>query len=289
MSHVVSFDATVLTLEAWGPSDAPLVVLVHGLGLSTRSWGRVPERLAERYHVVGYDLRGHGRSGNAPAGDYTLATHARDLDAVLDAVVPEGRKAVLVGNSLGGGIILALARDHGCDRVAGAVFAGSGGSGVTVPGFPAHHRGVVARKALRQLYLWAMRVVALVGHRIRPVERLANRLVRLFAFEQGAPQEAVDMVREDFLGTRRQALARTTLASVSEDGSNFASALTVPTLVLHGTEDPEVTQEDIDKLMPALPDGELVQLPGAGHMLALTREDVVVDAVARWVERTQTS
>jgi pimeloyl-ACP methyl ester carboxylesterase len=287
MSYVVSSDATVLTLRAQGPTDGPVVVLVHGLGLSMGSWGRVPELLADRHRVVQYDLRGHGRSGNAPADDYSLEAHAQDLAAVLAEVVPDGQQAVVVGSSLGGGIIIVHARDLGLDRISGVVFAGSGGSGVTFPGFPADGLPPAARRLLRRGWLYSLRLVAVTANRIRPMEPLADRLVRRFAFEPGAPEAAVAQVREEFMGSRRVPLARTTLASVSTNGVRYASALTVPTLVVHGDHDPEVPQEEIDELMPQLPDGELVQLPGAGHLVALTRTEETAEQIARWVRHVR--
>jgi non-heme chloroperoxidase len=61
----------------------------------------------------------------------------------------------------------------------------------------------------------------------------------------------------------------------------------VPTLVLHGSADPEVSGEEVDRLMPALPDAELATLPAAGHMLPLTHTEVVVRQVLRWAERVR--
>ena len=60
-----------------------------------------------------------------------MAAQARDLEAVLREVLGDGERAVVVVNSLGGGIILAHSAEFGDERVAGVVFAGSGGSGVT--------------------------------------------------------------------------------------------------------------------------------------------------------------
>ena len=113
------------------------MVLVHGLGLSTESWGEVPRRLADAHRIVAYDLRGHAQSGDARSGDYSLEAHARDLTAVLAGCVGEQEQAVVIGHSLGGGIVLAAARLGGTGRMAGVVFAGSGGSGITAPGLPA--------------------------------------------------------------------------------------------------------------------------------------------------------
>ncbi len=93
-------------------------------------------------------------------------------------------------------------------------------------------------------------------------------------------------VRESFLSSRPRALAATTFASVSHDGVELAPALDVPTLVLHGTADPEVPAEEAQALVSALPDGELLTLLGAGHMLPLTHGPFVAEQIARWVTET---
>lgn len=289
MSDVISFDGTRLALTTWGPTHAPIVVLVHGLGLSTDSWGQVPDLLAEGHRVIAYDLRGHGQSGDARSGDYSMESQAKDLDAVLEEVVPDGSAAVVVGNSLGGGVIVARAHHCGNDRVAGAVFAGSGGSGVTFPGFPARNLPAPAQAALRLCWWKILKAGALIAKRIRALEPLTDHLVRRMAFAPKDPQEAVARVRENFLGSRPQALTRTTLASVSHDGTRMAPDLDVPTLVLHGSADPEVPDDELRELLEALPDAELVDLPREGHMLALTRPEVVAEQVARWVQHTSST
>ena len=283
MSDAISFDGTRLAIRAWGRTDAPVVLLVHGLGLSAESWGCVPELLAGEHRVVAYDLRGHAQSGDARFGDYSMMAQAKDLDAVLREVVPDGERAIVVGSSLGGGIILAHAHQFGVARVAGVVFAGSGGSGVTFWGFPARGLPVWAQGALRSGWLKALRGTALVGRRIKPLRTLSDRLVRRFAFTPHTAQEPVDHLRESFLGSRPQALARTTLASVSHDGTRMAPELVVPTLVLHGTADPEVPEQELQELLSALPTVELVSLSDEGHLLPLTAPEFVAEHIARWV------
>ena len=282
MSTVTASDGTQLAVRTWGSPDDPAVVLVHGLGLSARSFGEVPERLAEQHRVVAYDLRGHGDSSGAAGGDYSLEAHAGDLVAVLRETVPEGGGAVVVGNSLGGGIVLAAARDWDPSRVSGVVFAGSGGSGVTVPGLPARGVPDAVSALVMKGWLQVLRVTSLAAKDVRHVRPLADWLVRRAAFHSDSPDAAVTRVREDFFATRRQALARTTLASVSHNGVRLASHLEVPVLVLHGDRDPEVPTEEVHRLVEALPDAQLVTLPGAGHMLPLTRTDEVVEHVRRW-------
>jgi NAD(P)-dependent dehydrogenase (short-subunit alcohol dehydrogenase family)/pimeloyl-ACP methyl ester carboxylesterase len=80
----------------------PVVVLVHGYPDSKEVWSGVAEQLADRFHVVLYDVRGHGRSG-APArlkGGFTLEKLTEDFLAVADAVSPD-RPVHLVGHDWG--------------------------------------------------------------------------------------------------------------------------------------------------------------------------------------------
>ncbi|RZU31063.1 alpha/beta fold hydrolase [Blastococcus saxobsidens] len=285
MSDVTSFDGTRLARYDWGPPEAPLLVLVHGLGMSTESWGEVPERLGDRFRVVGYDLRGHAQSGDARAGGYGLDAHAQDLAAVLDAVVPDGGSAVVVAHSLGGGILLAHVHGSGDDRIAGAVLAGSGGAGVTAPGLPARVLPPWAQARLRSAWFALLRTGVRLGRRLRPLHALSDRAVRHFAFAPDEPEEMVRRMRDAFLTTRPLALAGTTMAALAHDGVALAPGLRVPTLVVHGSRDPEVPVEEAQRLLAALPDGELVTVPGAGHMLAWTRPDAVVEQVTRWADR----
>ncbi|MGY1827694.1 MULTISPECIES: alpha/beta fold hydrolase [unclassified Blastococcus] len=285
MTDVTSFDGTRLALYSWGAQDAPLVVLVHGLGMSVDSWGDVPQRLGEAHRVVAYDLRGHAQSGDARSGSYGLAAHAADLAAVLDAVVPRGGSAVVVGHSLGGAVLLRHVDGSGDDRIRGVVFVGSGGAGVTAPGFPGRRLPGWARARLGTVWFTLLRTGARWGRRLRPVRALSDRGIRHFAFAPGEPQEAVARMRDDFLSTRPLALAGSALGALTEDGVRRAHSLTAPTLLVHGDRDPEVPNAEIHRLLSALPDGELVQVPRAGHMLPLTDPDVVVEQVARWVDR----
>lgn len=288
MPTVTSFDGTRLSLSTRGPADAPTVVLVHGLGLSRDSWGEVPAHLSGRHRVVAYDLRGHGSSGDARSGGYDLEAHARDLAEVLSASVAEGRRAVVVGHSLGGGIILAAARlTRAEDRTAGVVFAGSGGSGVTAPGLPARRLPPALAARLRRAWFGVLRGTARLGRRLRSVQWLSDRLVRRIGVGPTAPPAVVARVRESVLSTRAPALAATTLASLSHDGTELAPSLQVPTLVLHGGADPEVPHEEVQQLLAALPDAEVVEFPGAGHMLPLTHPADVAEQVARWTRQVQ--
>ncbi|MFI6033924.1 SDR family oxidoreductase [Streptomyces sp. NPDC051315] len=91
-----------LCVAELGDLERPTVVLVHGYPDSKEVWSEVASRLADRFHVVLYDVRGHGRS-TAPKplrGGFTLEKLTDDFLAVVDAVSP-GRPVHLVGHDWG--------------------------------------------------------------------------------------------------------------------------------------------------------------------------------------------
>ncbi|MFJ3306107.1 SDR family oxidoreductase [Streptomyces sp. NPDC086549] len=91
-----------LCVAEFGDPAQPTVVLVHGYPDSKEVWSEVAVRLADRFHVVLYDVRGHGRS-TAPKplrGGFTLAKLTDDFLAVVDAVSPD-RPVHLVGHDWG--------------------------------------------------------------------------------------------------------------------------------------------------------------------------------------------
>ncbi|MER7967572.1 SDR family oxidoreductase [Streptomyces sp. NPDC096080] len=91
-----------LCVAELGEPGRPVVVLVHGYPDSKEVWSEVAARLADRFHVVLYDVRGHGRS-SAPKplrGGFTLEKLTDDFLAVADAVSPD-RPVHLVGHDWG--------------------------------------------------------------------------------------------------------------------------------------------------------------------------------------------
>ncbi|GHB02926.1 SDR family oxidoreductase [Streptomyces termitum] len=91
-----------LCVAELGDAARPTVLLVHGYPDSKEVWSEVATRLAEEFHVVLYDVRGHGRS-TAPAplrGGFTLEKLTDDFLAVADAVSPD-RPVHLVGHDWG--------------------------------------------------------------------------------------------------------------------------------------------------------------------------------------------
>lgn len=89
-------------LETGATNGGPVVVLLHGLAGSSRTWRAVLPLLGRHAHVIAPDLLGHGQSAKPHSGDYTLGAYAcglRDLLLELDL-----ERATVVGHSFGGGV-----------------------------------------------------------------------------------------------------------------------------------------------------------------------------------------
>ncbi len=96
-----------LAVSDTGRGD-PCIVLVHGIGVARGSWDAVAKRLAEHHRVLAVDLPGHG--GSAALDSVTVDRVADALEATLAA--RDIRRAVLVGHSYGGLVVLAEAAAH---------------------------------------------------------------------------------------------------------------------------------------------------------------------------------
>jgi NAD(P)-dependent dehydrogenase (short-subunit alcohol dehydrogenase family)/pimeloyl-ACP methyl ester carboxylesterase len=99
---VTGGDGVRLCVAEYGDAELPTVLLLHGYPDSKEVWSDVVALLADRFHVVLYDVRGHGRSG-APEplrGGFTLEKLTEDFLAVAAAVSPD-RPVHLVGHDWG--------------------------------------------------------------------------------------------------------------------------------------------------------------------------------------------
>jgi len=89
--------------------SGPVVLMIHGVGDNSTTWGTVHAKLAQRFTVIAPDLLGHGES-DKPRADYSLAAFANGVRDLLIALGID--RVTLVGHSLGGGIAMQFAYQY---------------------------------------------------------------------------------------------------------------------------------------------------------------------------------
>ena len=104
----VPVSGLTLRVREW-PADGPPIVLLHGLASNSRIWDDVAARLAERFHVVALDQRGHGLS-DRPRDGFAFDKVAGDARAVADALGLA--RPTVVGHSWGGNVALVFATTY---------------------------------------------------------------------------------------------------------------------------------------------------------------------------------
>ncbi len=107
-------DGATTTVESWG-DEGPIVLAIHGMTSSRKSWERLANHLSSRFRVVAYDQRGHGDSATV-TGPMSLARGVRDAQNVLTAL---GEPVdVLAGHSWGGAVAILAGAQLPVARVA---------------------------------------------------------------------------------------------------------------------------------------------------------------------------
>jgi pimeloyl-ACP methyl ester carboxylesterase len=283
---VPSADGTALHVETFGPKDGETVVLAHGWTEALRYWTYVIRGLVDRgLRVVAYDERGHGDSAPAKGGDYAIPRFGEDLEAVLVACVPEGRRAVVAGHSLGAMSIASWAEKHDVERHVKAAALLNTGVGdliaehllVPLPGIAQAVNRVIARRGF-------------LGSRA-PLPRFSTPLsyaaIRYIAFGPDASPAQVAFFERMLVTCPPQVRADIGIAMSEMDLHDALPRLTVPTIVIAGAKDkltPPSHARRIAEMLPQL--RRLTVLENAGHMTPLERPDVVIEALAELASLT---
>lgn len=272
--QVRSADGTRLHTEVFGPEGGYPIVLAHGITCAIRAWAYQIADLANDYRVIAFDHRGHGRSGLPRRGNYSLSHLAADVDAVLDATLAPGERAVLAGHSMGGMAIAAWS-DHYRHKVAARADAVALINTTTgdllreVRLLPVPPPFAAAR------ILGGRALISIFGSLTVPpgVQRVSREVVSMLAVGADADRAVASLIFELFRATSPAGRGGCGKALVEAMGRRHIdlTGLTVPTLVIGSQRDRLTPLVQSRRIAAAAPDlVGLVELPG-GHCSMLER------------------
>ena len=286
-STVAADDGTPLSVAEIDPEsgDVPevTVVGVHGFALSKRAWHFQRREFAElaqpAVRQVYYDHRGHGTSGAASAADSTIATLADDLAAVLRALAPTG-PIVLMGHSLGGMVIMELARTRprlfDGNRVRGVVLVATAAGRLTESGVA---RGMLSRynpltRGVGGLAHWQPGLVEFVRAASGGLTRQA---VRTLAFgSRDVDSRLVDLILDLLSVTPVGELTNFVETLSSHDRYDALAGFgDTRVLVVGGDTDRITPYHHAESIADACADGKLLRVRGAGHMAHWEQAELV--------------
>jgi len=226
------------------------LLLIIGLGSSSRLWERVRGELAEHFRTIAFDHRGIGRStlGNAK---YSMALMAMDAAAVLDAA--EVEEAHVFGTSMGGMVAqeFALNFPH---RVSSLIL------GCTMAGGPT-----------------AIRAPRPMTEGLTP-EQIGHLLIAL-SYHPSTPRK---LIEEDLglIGVPNPAVYQAQLESIlSWECFSRLPQIEVPTLLIHGDADQRIPFDNSPLIAAQLPNAKVVALPDTGHVFFTEKPAATFEAV----------
>ena len=269
-STVIADDGTRLNVVSYGPEDAAgdVIVAIHGWTCNTSYWNPQINRFASQRRVIAYDQRGHGGS-ELGATRPTIETLGLDLNAVLDAMVPAGRKAVLIGHSMGGMTIMSWAAQypHKVDeRISAVVLASTAAD------------ALIANQLLLPVDLpryskpFAPTMLRMLISAPLPVPRTAYgpRFTQYLTLGPAARPSHVAFVDEMVMSCPPRVRGLWGAAMTKLDVGAGLAALTVPTTVVVGADDRLTPPSHANRIAEVLRNNgnlaDLVVYDGVGHM-----------------------
>ena len=250
------------------------IVFCHGYGLNQDCWHYQRRDLRSLGQLVFVDQRAHGRSRRGHPDNTTIDQLGEDLKSVIDQVTGDN-PLLLVGHSMGGMTVMALAASHPElfeRRVVGVALlaTSAGGMAETSFGFPPR-----VGKAFHKLFPQALSSVAqreeIVGLRPR-VSDIEFLITSRYSFGPDAPLSLTEFTSAMIKETPLDVLAEFFPAIDDHDKRDaIAQFAGIEMLVMVGSKDLLTPPHHSDELVRLAPHAEFILLPETGHMLMLER------------------
>lgn len=255
--------------ELLGDESRPALVFLHGVMGSSSNWRQIAKTFADRYHILLFDQRGHGRSFHPPTG-YAVTDYAEDLRLIIDEL--DWSEIFLVGHSLGGRGAMAFAHRHP-RRVRALVIED------IVPS-QASHKPTRTEELIRAVPVpFASRKLAREYFTTEFVDRFSDRrniwAVGQFLYANIIEDEAGRGVWRVYL----QGIYETLHDATSVDRWSELSNWSVPTLLVRGAESDEITRADFARMVAASPFIEGAEVARAGHWVHFDQPEAFVKLV----------
>ncbi|MFT4978800.1 MAG: pimeloyl-ACP methyl ester carboxylesterase [Myxococcota bacterium] len=268
-------DDTELYWRAVG--EGPLLVCSNGVGVSTFFWRYLTEHFRDRYTVVVWDYRAHGRSRRTIdplRDDLSIGRHAEDLRAVLDAVAPDGAPAILVGHSMGCQVILEHHRRYPHRTTALIPMLGTAGRALDT--FGDWSGSIYVFRAIRRLLFSAGPITTQI---MRPVlhSPLAWPFARAFKLVDPLYTNREDLQRyvEHMASIDPRVFIESVMQLNAHDVWDMLPQISHPTLIIAAENDTFTPMWCSRRMASDIPGAELLVLADASHAALIEQPETI--------------
>lgn len=273
----VNSGGVALVGDVWAPigESRGSVLLLHGGGQRRFSWHRTGERLAHNgWTAYAFDARGHGESGRAVGGDYSVSALVGDLMAIVQMI---GERPILVGASVGGMTSLIAVGEQ--SPVARGLVLVDIAARIEAEGAERIQRFMEgAPEGFATLEEASDAIAAYNPHRPRPnsLEGLRKNLVQgddtrwRWHWDPRFLDDGSEPTRE--IRYRRACAA--------------ARNVTIPTLLIRGAHSDLVSEAGLREMRQLIPHARSVEVRAAGHMIAGDDNDVFTAELIDFMQST---
>lgn len=243
------------------------VVFLHGAWCGVRFFDDQMEGLSDAFRTIALDFRGHGRSETTEDG-YTLAQHARDTRAFLEAL--ELDDVVLVGWSMGALVSWDYVRQFGTERLAGLVDVDMEATSYRAEG---SDRGSYDAQRLREIH------ATIQDDHLEFIEMFIETALK----DPPTPRTRSIIVGE--MSRVPPAVKSCTILDASlSDYVELLPKIDVPSLVLAGADEKWRSVASVQEVADLVPDARFELLEESGHCLTLEEPERVNEVVRDFVE-----
>jgi 3-oxoadipate enol-lactonase len=243
-----------LNAQVEGPERAPVLMLCNSLGTDLHMWDDQVKAITERFRLVRYDRRGHGKSG-APKGPYSMEMLGKDALAVMDGMGVQ--KVNWCGLSMGGMVGMWLGA-NAPQRIERLVLSNTS--------------AYMADKQIWNDRIKTVRAGGLAAIVDGTMERWFTK-----GFRERAPQ-AIARMKEMMLKTPVEGYVGCGEAVRDMDHREIIRTITAPTLVIAGRHDPATTVEAGEFLRDRIPGAKLAVLEAA-HIANVEQPQAYTDTL----------
>ena len=259
----VKVNSISINYELYGKEEADILMFSHSLGTNLLMWDPQVKVLRDKYKLICFDTRGHGKS-DVPDGAYTLEQLAQDAVGLMDTLGIE--KVHWIGLSMGGMIGQAVALNYP-ERLKSLILCDT-----------------AAKVNEEDQPIWQQRIDTALKHGMEAL--LEATLERWFTkpFREKKPPE-VELIKKLFVSTPVKGFVGCAEAIRKLNYLDRLPKIKLPTLIIVGQEDMGTPVEVAKEMHKRISNSELVIIPSAAHLSNLEQPEKFNTALIDFLER----